>query len=124
MSTETTAPAEHKHGFPCNPPRGSFLNPGPCECGKTYSQDMADRQLAEALEGVEIAYGVPPRVRDEWAVAWGSANLNDGTGYVEIRDDEAEAREHRDLYAPDSSVVRRTVIALAWEIVPAAEATS
>lgn len=113
--TETAA--RHKHRFPCNPPGGTFLRPGPCECGKTYDQNTADGLLTEALEAITIAYGVPPRVREDWAVHWGSEDLNGGKGYVDIYDDEEDARDHQDLFR-DSSVVKRTVIALRWERVP------
>ena len=113
--TETVT--EHEHRFPCNPPAGTLLRPAPCECGKTYAQDGADRALSRALRLVEDAYGVPPRVSEEWAVAYGSGALNDGKGYVELYDDEEDAREHLEFYE-SGSVVRRTVIALRWEQVP------
>lgn len=116
MSTTETTQA-HEHAFPCNPPGGTFWDPGPCQCGKTYDQNTADRMLREALEAVEVAYGVPPRVSEHWAVAYGSENLNDGSGYVEPRDDEEDARELAPYYE-DGRVVRRTVIALRWEAVP------
>ena len=118
MTTETTT--AHKHAFPCNPPGGTFLNPGPCECGKTCEQDEADRLLTMALEHVERAYGVPPRVSTHWAVAHGGENLNDGSGYVEPYDDEEDVRDHLEFYK-GGSVVKRTVIALRWETVPAGE---
>ena len=113
MSTETTAPAAHKHAFPCNPPRGSFQNPGPCECGKTYSQDMADRQLADALEGLEIAYGSAPRSSIAWCIAWGGEDADDCAGRLEY-DDEAEAREMIQ-WIECGFVARQTVIRLPWE---------
>src|ERR1700689_5388755 len=75
----TTAAIEHKHRFPCNPPGGSFLNPGPCECGKTYPQDEADRALTEASALVAAAYPLPAGdyltgVQDGWhAVARATA---------------------------------------------------
>jgi hypothetical protein len=119
MSTTETTPA-HKHSFPCNPPGGTYLHPGPCECGKTCDQDEADRLLAMALEHLERAYGVPPRVSTHWALAYGSENLNDGSGYVDPYDDEEDAREHLQ-YRTSGSVVRRTIIALRWEAVPAGE---
>jgi hypothetical protein len=119
MSTTEAEEAAHKHAFPCNPPGGTFLHPGPCECGKTNDQDEADRLLAMALEHVERAYGVPPRVSIHWAVAWGSENLNDGSGRVELYDEE-EVREQIPFYK-GGSVVRRTVIALRWEAVPDGE---
>ena len=120
MSTTETAEAVHAHRFPCNPPGGTFLHPGPCACGKTCEQDEADRLLATALGHLERAYGVPPRVSTHWAVAWGSENLNDGSGYVEFYDDEEDAREHLGYYE-GGCVVRRTVIALPWEAVPGEE---
>ena len=58
MTTEATT--EHKHSFPCNPPGGTFLHPGPCECGKTCEQDEADRLLTMALDHLERAYGTVP----------------------------------------------------------------
>ncbi len=73
MSTTET---EHKHSFPVNDGTGSILNPGVCECGKTYAQAQADRMLTGALEAVAVAYGVPPRMSTHWAVAWGSEKLN------------------------------------------------
>jgi len=114
MSTTET---EHKHAFPCNPPGGTFQHPGPCECGKTYGQDIADRTLREALEAVQVVYGVPPRVSTQWAVAYGGGVLNDGSGCVESWDDEEDARDHVRFYK-DGHVVKRTVIALRWEAVP------
>jgi len=49
----------HEHSYPCNPPDGTFLSPGACECGKTYAQAQAEQHLGEArvaaaLAGVEI----------------------------------------------------------------------
>lgn len=120
MSTTDETATEHKHSFPCNPPGGTFLHPGPCECGKTNEQDEADRLLAMALEHVERAYGIPPRVSTHWALAYGSENLNDGSGCVEHYDDEEDAREHL-KWRTAGSVVRRTVIALRWETAPAGE---
>ena len=118
MTTETAT--EHQHLFPCNPPGGTFLYPGPCECGKTCEQDEADRMLAGALKVIAAAYGVPPRVSEHWAVAYGGSDLNDGSGIVEPYDDEEDARGHLEFYT-GGSVVRRTVIALRWETVPAGE---
>ena len=56
------------------------------------------------------------RVSTHWAVAW-VHGPNDGIGYVELYDDEEDAREHVPLYK-GGSVVKRTVIALPWETVP------
>ena len=113
MTTETVT--AHEHSFPCNPPGGTLFKPGQCACGKTYEQDLADRTLTEALEAVTAAYGVPPRVSEHWAVAYGS---DDGTGCGVWYDDEEDAREHLEAHRPGSRVVRRAVIALRWEIVP------
>jgi hypothetical protein len=113
----TTTETGHRHSFPVNDGTGTILNPGVCGCGKTYDQAAADRALTEALEAVAAAYGVPPRISTHWAVAWGSENLNDGSGYVEPRDDEDDARELAPYYE-DGRVVKRTVIALRWEAVP------
>lgn len=39
-----------KHSFPCQPPHGSILRPGPCDCGLTYAQHEAElRRQEEAL---------------------------------------------------------------------------
>lgn len=76
--TETTA---HKHSFPCNPPGGSILHPGPCSCGKTSEQDEADRFVALALEAHAEAYGTGPLV----AVLKGDAEaLLAGTGGLTV----------------------------------------
>lgn len=107
----------HQHEFPANPPGGSYLYPGPCSCGKTFEQGRADTRLAAALAAIEHAYGVPPRVDERWAVAFGSDSLNDGKGCVEHYDDEEDARDHVRYYE-GGRVVRRTVIALRWETVP------
>ena len=114
MSTTETA-TTHKHRFPCNPPGGTFLNPGPCECKKTYSQDEADRFLAEGIVALLDAYGDAARVSTHWAVGYGP----DGA-YVELYDDEEDAREHVQFYE-GGFVARRTVVSLPWETVPAGE---
>jgi hypothetical protein len=115
VTAAPTAGTGHKHQFPLQPPEG----PGPCRgCGKTYAQDVADRLLAEALEAVEAAYGVPPRIGEYWAVAFGSGDANDGIGQILEYDDEEDARDHL-RFIGGASVVRRTVIALRWEAVPA-----
>jgi hypothetical protein len=61
----------HACSFPCNPPGGSFLEPGPCECGKTYAQGQADELLAAAAEAAAAAYPLPDTpfltgVSDRW----------------------------------------------------------
>jgi hypothetical protein len=115
MSTTDT---EHRHHFPARSDDGQICtSPLSCACGKTYPQDRADRLLADTLRALERAYGVPPRVSTHWAVHYGSENLNDGIGYVELRDDEEDARELVPYYK-GGSVVKRTVIALRWETVP------
>ena len=120
----TATETGHRHSFPCNPPGGTFLNPGPCECGKTLAQDEADRALKTALDAVTAAYGVRPRVSEQWAVHWAGDDLNNGIGLVEFRDDEEDAREKLQFYGPGASVVRRTVIALRWEPVTGEEPAS
>ena len=116
--TATDETQAHKHRFPVQPPEGSFLHPGPCgSCGKTFAQHEADLELQAALGAVEAAYGVPPRISTHWAVAYGSESLNDGSGYVEPRDDEEDAREALPFYCGNGRVVRQTVIALRWEAI-------
>jgi hypothetical protein len=118
--TETSSPTRmepHSHHFPCQPPDGSILAPGACECGKTYAQDEADRLLAAALRALRHAYGTPPRVATDWAVSWGSDDVNDGVGFVNLYDDEQDAREHLGQYG-EGYVVRRTAISLPWVAVP------
>jgi hypothetical protein len=43
----TTQPA-HKCSFPVQPPKGSWFNPGPCDCGKTYARSQAETLMEEA----------------------------------------------------------------------------
>jgi hypothetical protein len=116
MTTETAAP--HSCTFPCQPPRGSLLKPGRCECGKSFERNKAENMLATALKWMEATGpgGVPVfRVDTQWAVAWGARDgLNDGIGFVETYDDEQDAREHLAQYQPGASVVSRTVISLPW----------
>jgi hypothetical protein len=61
-TTETTATAEttHEHSFPCQPPYGSIMSPGSCECGKTWALAQAEKAMAGALAAMEMA-GMPPR---------------------------------------------------------------
>ncbi len=115
-TAETTAPAEHKHAFPCNPPGGTFLNPGPCECGKTYAQDIADREFQTAIGMMAIAYGQLFRVSTEWCIAWGGEDANDCAGRLEY-DDEAGAREMTQ-WIDGGIVARQTVIRLPWVNAP------
>lgn len=42
------APPPHKCSFPVQPPRGSFTDPGPCECGTTYLGGIAREAAARA----------------------------------------------------------------------------
>ena len=49
--------ADHEHSFPCNPPGGTFLRPGPCACGITFDHDQAQRQLREAQAALEALEG-------------------------------------------------------------------
>lgn len=111
MSTETTAPAEHKHGFPCNPPGGTYLNPGPCGCGKTYAQGRADEALSRAAALLLDAYGDAGPVSTHWGVGHGS-DLASVLDY----DSEADANEHAS-HLVRGFVARRTVITLPWEMV-------
>jgi hypothetical protein len=113
----TATETEHEHAFPANPPGGTYLKPGACECGKTFDQARADEKLQQAIALTTAAYGVPPRVSTHWAVAWGSESLNDGIGFVEQWDDEEDARGHARYYE-GGRVVKRTVIALRWEAAP------
>jgi len=62
----------------------------------------------------------PARVSTQWAVAWGSENLNDGIGFVAQYDDEEDACEHVRYYK-GGCVVRRTVVSLPWVAVPGEE---
>ena len=48
----------------------------------------AAEKLTKAIDHTARAYGVPLRVSTHWAVAWGTADVNDGIGYVELYDDE------------------------------------
>jgi len=117
--TETAAPEKvtpHRCSFPCQPPRGSLQNPGPCECGKTFERNKAESMLATALKwmaATEPGGATVFRISTQWAVAWGARDgLNDGIGFVEPYDDEQDAREH--LYQPGASVVSRMVISCPW----------
>lgn len=54
-----TAPGAHECSFPVQPPRGSFLAPGPCEvCGKPYGGPRAARGELETaiVEGLGKAW--------------------------------------------------------------------
>lgn len=118
--TETTAPraaAPHSCTFPCQPPRGSLLKPGRCECGKSFERNKAENMLATALKWMEATEpgGTPVfRIATQWAVAWGSGNLNDGRGYVEPYDDAQDAGEHLAQYPDGVVAVSRTVISCPW----------
>ena len=59
MSTTETTQA-HEHAFPCNPPGGTFWDPGPCQCGKTWAMAQAEKAVAGARAAMEMA-GMPPR---------------------------------------------------------------
>jgi hypothetical protein len=118
---ETVAPmteAPHRCTFPCQPPAGSLLKPGPCECGKSFERNKAENMLTSALKWMEATTpgGADVfRISTQWAVAWGARDgLNDGIGCVETYDDEQDAREHVMLYEPGASVVSRTVISCPW----------
>lgn len=52
----------HECSFPCNPPGGTFWNPGPCKtCGKPYVVAQAEAQLAEAQAALAEAHAVAER---------------------------------------------------------------
>jgi hypothetical protein len=84
----------------------------------------SDAGTVQTIEGVIAIIGsegtAPLRTSDQWAVAWGSDDLNDGIGRVDFYDDEEDAREHVGFYE-GGSVVRRTVVSLPWEAVPAGD---
>lgn len=44
-----TTGTAHACSFPVQPPRGSFLDPGPCDCGKPFARAQAEQKLSEAL---------------------------------------------------------------------------
>ena len=50
---------EHEHAFPVQPPAGTIWAPGPCQCGKTYERDRAERQLREAQAAMEATEPPP-----------------------------------------------------------------
>ena len=53
---EITPAGPHECSFPCNPPGGSWLSPGPCvTCGKTWALAQAQRQLAGAQAAMAAA---------------------------------------------------------------------
>lgn len=76
--------------------------------------------VAQMIARVRASAKQPVRVSEQWAVHWGSAGLNDGRGFVELYDDEQDAREHAKQYGDHGQAVRRTLLALHWEAVPAA----
>jgi len=60
----------HEHSFPVQPPAGSVLNPGPCECGRTYKRHEIEEWLARALSALaelDAAEGCRSRV---FQAAW------------------------------------------------------
>ena len=63
----------------------------------------------------------PLRTSDQWAVAWGSKDVNDGIGRVEEYDDQEDAAEHLGLYGDGACVVSREVRWGPWRRVPAAD---
>lgn len=115
--TETTelTEAAHRHSFPVQPPAGSLLKPGACDCGKTHAQHEADKALRTAVGLLIHAYGDAARVSEHWCVAWGGEDANDCAGHLEY-DDEAGAREMT-RWIEDGFVARHTVIKLPWETV-------
>ncbi|MFB7500093.1 hypothetical protein ACFC09_36340 [Streptomyces sp. NPDC056161] len=49
-ATETKKVSLCKHSFPIQPPHGSIVRPGPCDCGLTYEQVQDElRRQAETL---------------------------------------------------------------------------
>jgi hypothetical protein len=118
--TETTAPraaVPHSCTFPCQPPRGSLLKPGPCECGKSFERNKAENMLNNALKWMEATEpgGAPVfRIHTQWAVHWGGDALDDGIGFVEFYDGEEDAREHAAQYPDGAVAVSRTVISCPW----------
>ena len=62
--------------------------------GAGYPQLAAD---ILAIIGSEEG-ATPLRTSDQWAVAWGSEDVNDGIGRVEEYDDQEDAAEHLGLY--------------------------
>ncbi len=99
----------HKHSHPVNRDGWTLWNPGPCECGKTHAQAEADKALAEAAAAATAAYGSAAPVSTQWAVAFGP-----GGAYVELWDDEDDAREHAQFY-DGGFVVHRQIVSLPWE---------
>lgn len=77
----------------------------------------AVKKVVKAIEHAARAYGIPLRVSTHWAVGYGP----DGA-YVELYDDEEDAREHVQFYE-GGFVARRTVVSLPWETVPGGEPT-
>jgi hypothetical protein len=55
----STGIIEHQHRFPCQPPGGTILKPGSCECGTTYRQAEASKAFANAAALVADAYPLP-----------------------------------------------------------------
>ena len=76
--------------------------------------------IATLVLTVQRLISEPARMSEQWAVAWGSGELNDGKGFVELYDDEQDARADLGFFK-NGRVVRRTIIALAWQAVPDAE---
>lgn len=90
--------------------------------GRQKSQVADPAEVADALHATLSRIAAergPVRVSEQWAVAYGSDDLNDGKGYVWPYDDEEDARAHVHLTG-GACVARRTVLVLPWEAVPAA----
>ena len=87
----------------------------PCGCDKTHEQHEADRQFAEAVAAMAVAYGAAFRVSTRWAAAYGGEDANDCAGVLEY-DDEDDANEHAS-WIHGGYVAKRTVISLPWETV-------
>ena len=85
--------------------------------GAGYPQLAAD---ILAIIGSEEG-ATPLRTSDQWAVAWGSEDVNDGIGRVEEYDDQEDAAEHLGLYGDGACVVSREVRWGPWRRVPAAD---
>jgi hypothetical protein len=83
--TEKTA---HKHSFPVQPPRGSWSDPGPCECGKTWARSQAERAIEEAAAAVS-----DKTPRDETALQLLDANEQLAARVTELESERKQLRE-------------------------------
>lgn len=80
--------AQHMHSHPCNPPGGTYPDPGPCACGQTWEQSQAEiaeparimagdpvtLALADAIAVLELASAtLEARQGGPGSEAWGRA---------------------------------------------------